>query len=105
MDFYFEKLKDKDFSWHWHEDRRCLYLRYKFGIINKESPDSGNLGFIAEPGENDDDEWVSSLCGSCYCVELKKTIFINKEFEPYYSYDKSLEEAKFKIELLLLDWF
>jgi len=105
VEFYFEELKDKDLSWHWCEDRRCLYLRYKFGIINKESPDSGNLGFISEPGEYDGDEWFASLCSSCYCVELERTIFLNKKFKPYDFYDKSLESAKFKIELLLLGWF
>ena len=112
-----EKLKKLGLSWHWDGDRMCLDLIYNFeNEEQRNDPDGqvgcihGQIGCISEWGnisewcdEDDIKEWNISIWNNCYDYDKKKRIEIDG-FKHFESQAPTLELAKFKAELVIMDW-
>lgn len=107
MDFYFEEIKDKDLSWHWDDDREVLDLCYKRGIINPANPRLGQVGvvYMISDKEDEKEEWIFSLWNNCYDEALGKGVVVSRKFRSYEGEASSLESAKLKAELMILELY
>lgn len=106
MDFYFKDIKDKNLSWHWDDEREVLDLCYKIGIISHTDPLLCQVGavYMISDGE-EEEEWLFSLWNNCYDEVLEKKVVVSKKFRFYEGLSSSLESAKFKAELMILELF
>jgi len=106
MDFYIKDIKDKNLSWHWDDDREVLDLCYKRGIINPTDPLLCQVGavYMISDGE-EEEEWIFSLWNNCYDGVLEKKVVVSKKFSSYEGSSSSLESAKFKAELMILELY
>ena len=118
-----ERLKKLGLSWHWDEDRECLDLIYNFenkyetnDLSEQVNCIHGQIGCISEWGEvtdkgvdfewcDEDDikEWHISIWNNCYDYNKEKRVDI-EGFKLFESQAASLELAKFKAELVIMDW-